>query len=74
MRTDLETFMKTYPPKAKISCMEKYVSQILHLKKNGYSNPQIRDWLEMNQIVVTHQAVRQFIISRTTKSAHLETE
>jgi hypothetical protein len=74
MRTDLETFMNTYPPKAKISCMEKYVSQILQLKKSGYSNPQIRDWLEMNQIVVTHQAVRQFIISRTTRNTHLETD
>jgi hypothetical protein len=74
MHTDLDTFMKTYPPKAKISCMERYLSQILQLKKSGYSNPQIRDWLEMNHIVVTHQAVRKFIISRVSKCENLDTE
>jgi hypothetical protein len=72
MQTDLDTFMKSNPPKAKISCMERYVKQIFQLKKNGYSNPQIRDWLEMNQVVVSHQAVRQFIVSRVRKHEHLD--
>ena len=72
MHTDIDTFMKTYPPKAKISCMERYVSQILHLKKSGYSNPQIRDWLKMNHIEVTHEAVRKFIISRLGKDENAD--
>ena len=54
--------------------MEKYLSQILHLKNCGYSNPQIRDWLKMNQITVTHQAVRKFIISRVSKHEALTAE
>jgi hypothetical protein len=67
MDSDLEIFMKQHTPKAKISCMERYVEEIFHLKKNGYSNPQIREWLEMKQIMVTHEAVRKFIKSRINK-------
>lgn len=74
MHADIDIFMKTYPPKAKISCMERYVNQILVLRRNGYSNPQIRDWLELNDVIVTQEAVRKFIISRTTKRQNIAAE
>jgi len=69
MNTDVETFMKMHSPASKKSCMEKYMEQIIHLKNNGYSYPQIRDWLKVNEIEVTHQAVRQFTVRRIKEIA-----
>ena len=69
MHASLEAFMKNNSPESKASCMEKYIEQIFHLKQNGYSYPQIRDWLKLNGITVTHQAIRQFVFRRIKENS-----
>lgn len=64
---DIDEFKKNTVPRAKKSKLDPYLLEIRLLKKEGYSNLQIKDWLEANKILVSQEAVRKFIKSREGK-------
>ena len=64
---DIKEFQKLVEPKAKRSKLLPYLSQILELKSNGYSNLQITEWLKLNDIEVTQEAVRKFINNKNSE-------
>ncbi|MDO9207019.1 MAG: hypothetical protein Q7T91_02095 [Sulfuricurvum sp.] len=61
---DIDEFERTTQPKAKRSKLEPFHAQIFELKRKGYANWQIRDWLAANNVKVSQEAVRKFIKSR----------
>lgn len=61
---DIDEFERTTQPKAKRSKLEPFQAEIFELKRKGYANWQIRDWLSTNDIEVTQEAVRKFIKNR----------
>lgn len=56
----LEEFMKTEKPKRQ-SKLEPFKSDILTLKKDGYSEASIVKYLEMNGVSVSQRTVNKFI-------------
>lgn len=38
-----------------------FQAEILQLKSKGYADDQVKDWLALNGLVVTRQAVQQFV-------------
>jgi beta-lactam-binding protein with PASTA domain len=57
---DIEEFTKGVQPRKKRSKLLPYRSQIELLKSQGYTYPQIRDWLALNNIKVSSQMVQKF--------------
>lgn len=66
---DISEFIKTAKPRAKRSILLPFENQILELKKLGYANWQICEWLKENDIKVSQEAVRKFIKSKDGKEA-----
>lgn len=58
---DVDEFAKKVKPKSKKSQMEPFRAQILDLKKRGYADDQVKEWLALNGLVVSRQAVQQFV-------------
>ncbi|MET3109099.1 hypothetical protein AAKU58_003948 [Oxalobacteraceae bacterium GrIS 1.18] len=71
---DIDEFEKNTTPRAKRSQLEPFIEQIFELKRKGYSNLQISEWLKANKIEVTQEAVRKFIKSRTEKLGDPKTQ
>lgn len=63
-KMDINDFKKATKPKAKRSKLEPFLDQIFELKKLGYANGQIVEWLSGNKIEVSEEGVRKFIKSR----------
>jgi hypothetical protein len=61
---DIDEFEKQVKPGAKRSRMEPYRAQIFALKSKGYADSQVRDWLATNGVIVSRQAVQQFVKKR----------
>lgn len=61
---DISEFQKNTVPGAKKSVLDPHLKEIRQLKNTGYSNKQIKDWLDLNGIKVSQEAVRKFIKSR----------
>ena len=57
---DITEFERRVQPSAKRSRLERFRSGIFELKRKGYADAQIRDWLAENGLVVSRQAVQQF--------------
>jgi len=68
---DVEDFTREVKPHRKRSRLTQFEKEIHDLKKLGYSDMQIRDWLEENGIKVSRQNVQKYI-ARHLKD--LETE
>jgi hypothetical protein len=58
---DIEEFAKGAHPRKKRSKLIPFKEQILALDVQGYSYPQIRDWLALNNVTVSMQMVHKFI-------------
>jgi len=61
---DIDEFEKRTKPKAKRSRLEPFQAQIFELKAKGYANWQISEYLAENDLKVSKEAVRKFILSR----------
>jgi hypothetical protein len=68
---NIEDFEKLMPPKAKRSRLQPYLREIFQLKDKGYANWQIAEWLAHNEIKVSQETVRKFIISRETTDSRI---
>ena len=66
---NIDEFIKQVEPRAKRSQLDPFKDQIFQLKKLGYANGQIRDWLATNGIEVTQEAVRKFVVTRERANA-----
>lgn len=66
---DIEEFEKLELPRAKRSRLEPYQEQIFRLKAKGYANWQICQWLAANNVMVSTEAVRKFVISRQERAS-----
>jgi hypothetical protein len=58
---DIKQFMATVQPGKKISRLKQFEKDIRELKANGYTDDQIRIWLAENNLIVSREAVRQFV-------------
>lgn len=58
---ELDDYIKQIQPRQKKSRLIPFVKQILALKTAGYTDMQIRDWLDTNGLQVSREMVRQFI-------------
>jgi hypothetical protein len=70
---ELDDYIKQVQPRQKKSRLTPFMNQILALKTAGYTDMQIRDWLDTNGLQVSREMVRQFIakngsIGKSTKS------
>ncbi len=61
---DISEFVKQVKPRAKRSQLDPFKAQIFELRKLGYANWQIRDWLATVGIEVTQESVRKFVVTR----------
>jgi hypothetical protein len=69
----LDDYIQQIQPRQKKSRLIPFLNQILTLKTAGYTDMQIRDWLDTNGLQVSREMVRQFIakngsIEKATKS------
>lgn len=61
---DIKEFEKSVKPAGKKSQLEQFKTEIFELRDKGYANGQIRDFLKVNGLTVSTEAVRKFIRSR----------
>ena len=82
---DINEFLQRVQPRKKRSRLIPFAEQIAMLKRQGYTDLQIRGWLAENGVEVSREAVRKFIKNaakagpptpaetiKTTESAHKE--
>lgn len=69
---DVDEFAKKVKPKAKKSQMEPFRAQILDLKNRGYADDQVKEWLALNGLVVSRQAVQQFVKKEAKTAPEVE--
>ncbi|MDB5815718.1 MAG: KorA protein [Rhodocyclales bacterium] len=65
---NIEEFTQQVQPRKKRSKLIPFIQQIRELKARGYTDQQIRQWLAMNQIEVSREAVRKFIKNQVVDS------
>lgn len=58
---DAEEFVRNIPPRQRVSRLQKFKNDIRELKRKGYTDLQIRDWLAGNSVKVSRENVRKFI-------------
>lgn len=58
---DVEEFAREVSPHLRRSRLWKFKDQVWTLKRTGYSDMQIRDWLAANGVAVSRQNVQKFI-------------
>lgn len=68
---DVENFTREVKPHHKRSKLTQFEQQIRELKNQGYSDMQVRDWLERSGITVSRQNVQKYI-ARHLKSQGME--
>lgn len=67
---DINEFIKQVKPRSsKHSQLDSFKLEITVLRKRGYANGQIRDWLATNGIEVTQETVRKFVNSMESATA-----
>jgi DNA-binding NarL/FixJ family response regulator len=64
---DIKDFKEKYQPSAQRSKLDSFEIQILELKRDGYTNKLIQEFLFLNDIKVTQNGIRMFIEKRTGK-------
>lgn len=64
---DIEEFVKQVQPRKKRSRLIPFTDQIMRLKNEGYTDLQIRDWLEANGVKVSREMVRKFVVKKATE-------
>lgn len=64
---DIEEFAKGVHPRKKRSKLLPFREQIFALDLQGYTYPQIRDWLALNNVAVSMQMVHKFIAQEKAK-------
>lgn len=57
---DISEFEKRVKPGGKRSKLEQFKAQIFELKRKGYADWQVREFLAENKITVSRQAIQQF--------------
>lgn len=62
---DIEEFVKQVQPRKKRSRLIPFTDQIMRLKTEGYTDLQIRDWLEANGVKVSREMVRKFVAKKS---------
>lgn len=65
---NINEFMQQVQPRKKRSRLIPFTDQIHTLKKKGYTDLQICDWLAKNNIIVSRQTVQYFIKNITKKN------
>ncbi len=58
---DVEDFTREVKPHHRRSRLEKFKTEIRSLKRQGYSDMQVRDWLAKNGLSVSRESVRKYI-------------
>lgn len=71
---EIDEFEKQVAPAAKRSKLTPYKVAIFELKEKGYANGQIAEFLEINGLKVTAEAVRKFIKSNEVKTGRRSTD
>lgn len=71
---NVHDFMKNHPPKQRISKLEPFAEDIFYLIKNGYSQRQIIQFLQQNEMNVGLTTLNQFIKRRKEKSLTKQNE
>lgn len=64
---DIEEFVKQVQPRKKRSRLIPFADQIMRLKTEGYTDLQIRDWLEANGVKVSREMVRKFVAKNSSE-------
>ena len=64
MKVDADEFMKTHSVRKRVSVLEPFKDEILKLKYAGYSNRQIIEFLSLNGVVISQNALNSFIKAR----------
>ena len=64
---DVNEFVKQVQSRAKRSQLKPFKAQIFELRALGYANGQIRDWLATNDIELTQESVRNFVVTHQEK-------
>jgi len=59
-----EDYKRSEKPKAKRSVLFPYLKDILGFRKDGYSNIQIRAWLKTENIIISIESIRKFILNQ----------
>lgn len=67
---EIHEFAQQATPRGKRSKMDPFASQILELKAKGYANWQIAEFLKSNDVVVTTEAVRKWLIKNSDGQHH----
>lgn len=58
---DIDAFKQSVAPRSKRSKIEPHKEAVLTLKEQGYTNKQIKEYLDANNVSVSVEAVRKFI-------------
>ncbi len=61
---DVDAFKISERPGKRSSQLEPFASGIFDLKRSGYTDDQIRQWLGLNGVLVSREAVRAFMKRR----------
>ena len=61
---DVDAFKNTESPGKRRSQLEPFAQGIFDLKRSGYTDDQIRQWLGLNGVLVSREAVRAFMKRR----------
>ena len=64
MKIDANEFMKTHPVRKRASILEPFKDEILKLKRAGYSIRQIVEFLELNNVTISSNALNSFVKTR----------
>jgi orotate phosphoribosyltransferase-like protein len=71
---DIEEFVQGVQPKKKRSRLLPFREQIMTLKSQGYTDLQISEWLALNKLEVSREAVRKFVAKQTVKQSANSTQ
>ena len=64
MKIDADEFMTTHPVRKRVSTLEPVRDEILKLKHAGYSIRQIVEFLALNNVAISQNALNSFIKAR----------
>lgn len=58
---DVDEYIQRTKPKAVRSRLAPFIEQIQILKTKGYTNQQVQEWLETNEVEISLESVRVFV-------------
>ena len=68
----LEDFMHSHPPNRRQSKLKAFQDEILQMYSNGYKVEQIQEWLALNKVNVTVDAINKFKKNLNSKNSSLK--